>query len=327
MNEISVDTKINEHRTNWSASEIEEIMRSPLIDLIYRAQTVHRAYHPGGKVQLSSLLSIKTGGCKEDCKYCSQSAYHAKKTGLKYEPLMDVDLVLEKAREAKEAGASRFCMGAAWREIKEGQDFEAVLDMVRGVKKLEMDACVTLGMVTSDQAARLAEAGLDYYNHNLDTSPEFYSEVITTRSYQDRLDTLSEVRDAGISVCSGGIVGMGETMHDRARMLQILAEMSPHPQSVPINALVPIEGTPLGDVEPIDPMEIVRMIATARIVLPTSDVRLSAGRHNMSREIQMFCLMAGANSIFYGERLLTTDNTQTNADMQLIADAGLTADH
>ena len=326
MNEISVNNEINEIRTNWTASEIEEILSSPLIDLIYRAQTVHRAYHPGGKVQLSSLLSIKTGGCKEDCKYCSQSAHHAKKTGLEYEPLMDVDLVLDKAREAKDAGATRFCMGAAWREIKEGKDFDAVLDMVRGVKDLEMDACVTLGMVTKPQAVRLADAGLDYYNHNLDTSPEFYSEVITTRSYQDRLDTLNDVREAGISVCSGGIIGMGESLHDRARMLQMLANMAPHPESVPINALVPIEGTPLGDLDPVDPMEVVRMVATARIVFPTSDVRLSAGRHKMSREIQMFCLMAGANSIFYGDRLLTTDNSQTNADLQLIQDAGLTAE-
>ncbi len=326
MNEISVKNDINDLRYDWTTSEIEEILSAPLVDLVYRAQSVHRHYHPGGKVQLSSLLSIKTGGCKEDCKYCSQSAYHAKKTGLKYEPLMDVELVLAKAREAKEAGATRFCMGAAWREIKEGTDFEAVLDMVRGVKKLDMESCVTLGMVTKPQADRLAKAGLDYYNHNLDTSPEFYDKVISTRNYEDRLNTLKEVRDAGISVCSGGIIGMGESLHDRARMLEVLAKMQPHPDSVPINALVPVEGTPLADEDlpPVDAMEMVRMIATARIVLPKSDVRLSAGRHEMSREAQLLCLMAGANSIFYGDRLLTTGNAETNADMQLIKDAGLT---
>ena len=238
---------------------------------------------------------------------------------------MDVETVLEKASEAKQAGATRFCMGAAWREVREGEDFENVLHMVRGVKQLGLESCVTLGMLKKHQATRLAEAGLDYYNHNLDTSPEFYSKVITTRSFDDRLDTLDEVREAGISVCTGGIIGMGETVHDRARMLQVLSNMQPHPDSVPINALVPIKGTPLGDLPPVEAIDVVRMIAATRIVLPNSDVRLSAGRHKMSREAQLLCLMAGANSIFYGERLLTTDNTQTDADLQLIEDAGLTA--
>jgi biotin synthase len=325
VNKIDIEQEVPHLRFDWSASEIEDILRMPFIDLLYRAQTVHRQFHPEKKVQLSSLLSIKTGGCKEDCKYCSQSAHHAKKTGLKYEPLMDVELVLKKALEAKQAGATRFCMGAAWREIKEGEDFDAVLDMIVGVKQLGMESCVTLGMLTKKQATRLSEAGLDYYNHNLDTSPEFYSEVVTTRTYDDRLDTLQEVRNAGISVCSGGIIGMGESLKDRARMLQVLANMQPHPESVPINSLVPVKGTPLEDLEQIEAVDFIRMIATTRIVLPGSDVRLSAGRHKLSREAQLLCLMAGANSIFYGEKLLTTDNTETDADLQLIQQAGLQA--
>ncbi len=325
MNEIVIENK-PALRHDWSAAEIEEILSTPLMELLDRAQTVQRRFHPDKKVQLSSLLSIKTGGCKENCKYCSQSAYHAKKTGLKYEPLMDVDLVLEKAQEAKEAGATRFCMGAAWREIKEGKDFDAVLNMVTGVKQLGLESCVTLGMVTKSQAARLADAGLDFYNHNLDTSPEYYDKVITTRTFDDRLETLDEIRGAGISVCTGGIIGLGESLTDRARMLQVLSDMQPHPESVPINALVPVKGTPFEDLKPVNSIEVVRMIATTRIVLPTSQVRLSAGRHKMTKEAQLLCLMAGANSIFYGDKLLTTDNTKTNDDMQLILDAGLEAD-
>lgn len=310
-------------RYNWSAEEIQAILESPLLELVDRARALHRKYHDDNTVQLASLLSIKTGACPEDCKYCPQSAHYAKQTGVKKEPLMDVDDVLDKARIAKDAGASRFCMGAAWREVKDGPQFDKVLDMVRGVRDMGMEACVTLGMLNQDQANRLAEAGLNAYNHNLDTSPEFYEKIITTRTYQDRLDTLECVRKSGVTICSGGIIGMGETNFDRARMLQVLASLDPHPESVPINALVPVDGTPMGSLPKLDPVDMIRMIATARIVMPKCRVRLSAGRQSFSKETQILCLMAGANSIFYGEKLLTTANNDIEEDMNLIREAGL----
>ncbi len=310
-------------RTDWTADEVLEILESPFLDLMYRAQTIHRQYHEENTVQLASLLSIKTGSCPEDCKYCPQSAHYAKKTGLKKEPLMDVDAVLEKAKQAKEHGATRFCMGAAWRGVKDGEAFDNVVEMVRGVTDMGMEACVTLGMLNQEQADRLAEAGLKAYNHNLDTSPEFYEEIITTRTYQDRLDTLECVRKSGVTICSGGIIGMGESNWDRARMLQILANLDPHPESVPINALVSVDGTPMEQRQRVEPMEMIRMVATARIVMPKSRVRLSAGRKDFSKETQIMCLMAGANSIFYGEKLLTTANNDVQEDLDLIAEAGL----
>jgi biotin synthase len=314
---------ITELRHNWSVDEVLAIHNLPLMELLYQAQTVHRQHHAENTVQLASLLSIKTGACPENCKYCPQSAHYAKQTGLQIERLLAVDEVLAKAQQAKEAGASRFCMGAAWREVRDGEQFDAVLDMVRGVKAMGMEACVTLGMLNKDQAHRLKEAGLDAYNHNLDTSPEFYSDIISTRTYQDRLDTLDCVRQSGLTICSGGIIGMGESVQDRARMLQILANLTPHPESVPINALVPVAGTPLAERPPVDPVEMVRMVATARILMPKARVRLSAGRQNFSRETQLLCLMAGANSMFYGDKLLTTANNDTTADLALIAEAGL----
>lgn len=310
-------------RNDWTTEEALEILESPLMELLYKAQGVHREHHEDNTVQLASLLSIKTGACPEDCKYCPQSAHFAKKTGLKKEPLMDVDDVLAKAKIAKEAGASRFCMGAAWKQVRDGEDFDKVIEMVKGVKKMKMEACVTLGMLTQEQANRLAEAGLNAYNHNLDTSPEFYKKIISTRTYQDRLDTLDAVRKSGVTVCSGGIIGMGESLTDRARMLEILANLHPQPESVPINALVPVEGTPLGDRERVDPLELVRMVATARIMMPKCRVRLSAGREMLNREAQILCMMAGANSIFYGEKLLTTANNDTAEDQQMIKDAGM----
>lgn len=312
----------NKEVSNWAASEIVEILELPLMDLLYRAQTIHKANHKDNTVQLASLMSIKTGGCPEDCKYCPQSAHFSRDTGLQKESLCSVDDVLEQAKLAREAGASRFCMGAAWRQVRDGEEFDLVLDMVRGVRSLGMEACVTLGMLSPDQANRLAEAGLTAYNHNLDTSPEYYPEIITTRTYEDRLTTLSNARNAGLTLCTGGIVGMGETLLDRARMLEVLSGLDPQPESVPINALVPVEGTPLADQEPIDAIEMVRMIAAARIVLPKARVRLSAGRRNLSREAQILCFMAGANSIFYGDKLLTTDNNDAAEDIALIREAG-----
>jgi len=294
-----------------------------LLDLIDQARAVHRRHHVDGEVQLASLLSIKTGACPEDCKYCPQSAHYAKETGLKRETLLDVDDVLAKARLAKEAGATRFCMGAAWREVKDGPAFDSVLAMVKGVRALDMEACVTLGMLNAAQARRLAEAGLTAYNHNLDTSPEFYGEVVTTRTYQDRLDTIACVREAGVEVCCGGIVGMGESLEDRAGLLQTLANLDPHPESVPINALVAVPGTPLENAPPVDPLDLVRMVATARILMPLSHVRLSAGRRSLTREAQILCFLAGANSIFYGDKLLTTANNDTADDLALIEEAGL----
>ena len=319
MPEINTETM----RHDWKTDEVVDLLESPLMELLYKAQGIHRDHHEDNTVQLASLLSIKTGACPEDCKYCPQSAHYAKKTGLKKEALMDVDAVLEKAKIAKEAGASRFCMGAAWKKVRDGEEFDKVINMVKGVKDMGMEACVTLGMLNQEQANRLADAGLTAYNHNLDTSPEFYKEIITTRTYQDRLDTLECVRNSGVTICSGGIIGMGESIKDRARMLEILANLDPHPESVPINALVPVEGTPMGDRARVDPLELVRMVATARIMMPKARVRLSAGREMLNREAQILCLMAGANSIFYGEKLLTTANNDTAEDQNMIKDAGL----
>jgi len=310
-------------RHDWSVEEIQAILESPLMDLLWRAQGVHRAANPGYHVQLASLLSVKTGGCEEDCAYCPQSMHHS--SDVTGQPELDVQPVLERARAAKDAGADRFCMGWAWREIRDGAPFEAMLAMVRGVKELGMEACVTAGMLTDQQAARLAEAGLTAYNHNLDTSPEHYDRIITTRTYQERLETLQRVRQAGVTLCCGGIIGMGETQRDRASMLQVLASMEPHPESVPINALVAVEGTPLEEQVPVDPLELVRMVATARILMPYTRVRLSAGREQLSREAQILCLQAGADSIFYGDTLLTTGNPEVDADRALLSAAGVQA--
>ncbi|HXY59350.1 MAG TPA: biotin synthase BioB [Methylocystis sp.] len=303
-------------RHDWSVDEIVGLHDAPLLELIARGSAVHRRYFDPNDVQKAALLSIKTGGCPEDCSYCPQSAHH-REVKLDRVELMAVGDVLCAAKRAREAGADRFCMGAAWRSAPEGPRFDAVLDMVRGVRALGLEACVTLGMISPSQAKRLVEAGLTAYNHNLDTGPEFYGEIITTRTYQDRLETLKAVRAAGLEMCCGGIVGMGESVRDRAGMLQVLASFDPHPESVPINALVAIEGTPLAKREKIDPLELVRMIAATRIVMPKSRVRLSAGRASLSREAQVLCLVAGANSIFYGEKLLTAENAAVDADAAL----------
>ncbi|MFG1190485.1 biotin synthase BioB [Xanthobacter flavus] len=303
-------------RHDWSVDEIAALMDLPLLELVGRANAVHRANHDPNEVQRASLLSIKTGGCPEDCAYCSQSARHAE-VDLTREKFLDPASVVALAEQAQANGAERFCMGAAWRRVKEGREFDAVLEMVRGVRSLGMEACVTLGMLEPHQAQRLAEAGLTAYNHNLDTGPDFYGEIVTTRTYADRIDTLTSVRAAGIELCSGGIIGMGETMRDRAAMLQVLAGFDPHPESVPVNALVAVEGTPLADRPPVDPLEIVRMVATARLVMPASRVRLSAGRAALSREAQILCFLAGANSVFYGDTLLTTPNAGLGADAAL----------
>ncbi|MFM1813290.1 MAG: biotin synthase BioB [Cyanobacteriota bacterium] len=309
-------------RHDWSLGEILALLELPLVDLLWQAQAVHRDANPGYRVQLASLLSVKTGGCEEDCAYCPQSMHHS--SDVSGRPELEVEPVLERARAAKAAGADRFCMGWAWREIRDGAPFEAMLAMVRGVRELGLEACVTAGMLTDRQAQQLAEAGLTSYNHNLDTSPEHYDRIISTRTYQERLETLQRVRQAGISMCCGGIIGMGESLHDRASLLQVLAGLNPHPESVPINALVAVEGTPLEAQEPVDPLELVRMVATARILMPTSRVRLSAGREQLSREAQILCLLAGADSIFYGDTLLTTSNPAAQADRELLAAAGVT---
>ena len=309
-------------RKRWSVAEVQALFELPFFDLVHRAQMVHRENFDPNAVQRSTLLSIKTGGCSEDCGYCSQSARYD--TGLERERLMPIDEVLDNARAAKAKGASRFCMGAAWRGPKD-KDLEPVLDMVREVKKLGLQTCVTLGMLKEGQAERLAEAGLDYYNHNLDTAPEFYGQVITTHTMQDRLDTLGEVRAAGINVCSGGIVGMGESRAQRAALIAQLANLPSPPESVPINNLVQIPGTPMAGAGALDPFEFVRTIAAARITMPSSYVRLSAGREQMSDELQALCFMAGANSMFYGERLLTTDNHDADRDDRLFARLGLRA--
>lgn len=307
----------------WRTADVLALYELPFPVLMHRAQTVHREHFDPTDIQLSSLLSIKTGGCPEDCGYCSQSARHD--TGLAAEKLMPLDEVLAAARAAKQAGAQRFCMGAAWRSPTDHQ-LEAVADMVREVKALGLETCVTLGMLKEGQAGQLKEAGLDYYNHNLDTSPEYYGRVITTRGYQDRLDTLAQVREAGIHVCCGGIIGMGESRRDRASLIAQLASMEPYPESVPINHLVPIAGTPLAEAEPLDVFEFVRTIAVARITMPRAKVRLSAGRQALSEAEQALCFLAGANSMFYGDALLTTGNPQVQADRALMDKLGLRAE-
>ncbi|ABO56020.1 biotin synthase BioB [Burkholderia vietnamiensis] len=306
----------------WRVADVVALFELPFNDLMFRAQQVHREHFDANAVQLSTLLSIKTGGCEEDCGYCSQSSHHD--TGLKAEKLMDVDAVLEAARAAKASGASRFCMGAAWRNPKE-RHMPALTEMVRGVKELGLETCMTLGMLEDEQAQQLAHAGLDYYNHNLDTSPEFYGQVISTRTYQDRLDTLDRVRDAGINVCCGGIIGMGESRRERAGLISQLANLNPYPDSVPINNLVAIEGTPLEGTAPLDPFEFVRTIAVARITMPKAVVRLSAGREQLDDGLQALCFLAGANSMFYGDQLLTTSNPQSQKDRALFERLGMRA--
>jgi len=308
-------------RHDWTTPEIQALLTLPLVELIWQAQSVHRLANPGYEVQLASLLSVKTGGCEEDCAYCPQSLHHS--SDVTDRPDFDVAGVLGRALEARQAGAQRFCMGWAWREIREGAPFEAMLEMVRGVRALGLEACVTAGMVTESQASRLAEAGLSAYNHNLDTSPEHYGEIITTRSYQERLETLARVRKAGIGLCCGGIIGLGESGLDRASLLQVLSNLDPHPESVPINALVAVPGTPLQDCPPVDPLDLVRMVATARILMPKSRVRLSAGREQLTREAQILCLLVGGDSIFYGDTLLTTANPSQHKDRALLAAAGV----
>ena len=307
-------------RHNWSVEQVSALFALPFNDLLFQAQSVHRQHFDANEVQVSTLLSIKTGACPEDCKYCPQSARY--QTGLEAEALLEVEKVLERAREAKATGSSRFCMGAAWRNPRE-RDMPYLLQMVQAVKAMGMETCMTLGMLTAEQAGRLAEAGLDYYNHNLDTSPEFYGDIITTRTYQDRLDTLAHVRQAGMKICSGGIIGMGERASDRAGLLVQLANLSPQPESVPINMLVKVKGTPLEDQAEVDPFDFIRIIAVARIMMPHSHVRLSAGREQMNDQMQALCFMAGANSIFYGCKLLTTPNADENRDMQLFRRLGI----
>jgi biotin synthase len=307
-------------RYDWTTAEILDLLKLPLLDLVYQAQTIHRQHWQGTDIQLATLMSVKTGGCAENCGYCSQSAHHP--TAVKPEPFKTVDEVLTAAQKAKELGSDRFCMGWAWREIPDGKQFDAMLDMVKGVRNLGMEACVTAGMLTPPQADRLAEAGLTAYNHNLDTSPEYYNQIVSTRSYGDRLQTLSHVRNAGITVCCGGIIGMGEQLEDRARMLEILATLNPHPESVPINALMPIPGTPLADQTHVDSFDLVRMCATARIVMPKARVRLSAGRSQLTPEAQVLCFLAGVNSIFYGETLLTAENPEPDCDRELLGKIG-----
>ena len=312
---------MNALRHNWSEHEISTIYHSPLLELIYKAAGVHRQFHNPNEIQVSSLLSIKTGGCPEDCGYCPQaSRYH---TDVKAHKLLHTEDVLQAAQKAKEGGASRFCLGAAWREVRDNKDFDRVLDMVRGISAMKMEVCCTLGMVSEEQAQKLADAGLHAYNHNLDTSPDYYNKIIHTRTIDDRMNTLKNVRKANLTVCCGGIIGMGESIRDRIILLKTLSEMEPHPESVPINSLVPVEGTPLQDQEPLSDIEFVRMIATTRIVLPASAVRLSAGRLQMSREAQALCFLAGANSIFSGEKLLTTGNPEFKSDQEMLKLFGL----
>jgi len=307
-------------RHDWTRDEVRALFALPFAELMFRAQSLHRKYFRANEVQISTLLSIKTGGCPEDCAYCPQSAHYD--AGVKAEKLMALPAVLQAARAAKDAGASRFCMGAAWREPKD-KDLDKVCAMVEGVKALGLETCATLGMLTVTQASRLKASGLDYYNHNLDTSPEYYGDIISTRTYQERLDTLQHVREAGIHVCCGGIVGMGESEDDRAGLIATLAGLPVHPESVPINALVHVEGTPLADAARLDPLDFVRTIAVARITMPKSTVRLSAGREEMSDEAQALAFLAGANSIFYGERLLTTPNPSEMRDRTLMARLGI----
>jgi biotin synthase len=307
-------------RHDWTREQASDVYRQPFNDLLFRAQTIHRRHFDPNRVQKSTLSNIKTGGCAEDCAYCSQSSRYD--TGLKASKLMAVRQVLAEAEAAKASGATRFCMGAAWRSPK-GRDMDALCDMVQGVKAMGMETCMTLGMLDDEQVVRLRDAGLDYYNHNIDTSERYYDSVITTRTFQDRLDTLARVRESGMKVCCGGIVGMGEEDGDRIDMLVALANLSEHPESVPINMLVPIPGTPMGDLAPLDPIEFVRTIATARVMMPRSYVRLSAGRNEMSDELQALCFFAGANSIFAGEKLLTTGNNEADRDAALFGKLGL----
>ncbi|ELB2165566.1 biotin synthase BioB [Vibrio parahaemolyticus] len=309
-----------EVRHNWTHAEVRDFMEKPFMDLLFEAQLVHRQYQQTNHVQVSTLLSIKTGACPEDCKYCPQSARYT--TNIEKERLMEVERVLDAAQKAKNAGSTRFCMGAAWKNPKE-RDMPHLTDMIKGVKDMGLETCMTLGMLTPEQAKQLANAGLDYYNHNLDTSPEFYGNIITTRTYQDRLDTLSHVRDAGMKICSGGIIGMGESANDRAGLLVELANLPTHPESVPINMLVKVKGTPLETVDDVEPFDFIRLIAIARIMMPQSAVRLSAGRENMNEQMQALCFMAGANSVFYGCKLLTTPNPSEDKDMMLFKKLGI----
>ncbi|GAL20271.1 MULTISPECIES: biotin synthase BioB [Vibrio] len=309
-----------EVRHDWTHAEVQELMNKPFMDLLFEAQTVHRQHQQTNHVQVSTLLSIKTGACPEDCKYCPQSARY--KTDVEAERLMEVERVLDAAQKAKNAGSTRFCMGAAWKNPKE-RDMPLLTDMIKGVKEMGLETCMTLGMLTPEQATHLADAGLDYYNHNLDTSPEFYGNIITTRTYQDRLDTLSHVRDAGMKICSGGIIGMGESANDRAGLLMELANLPVQPESVPINMLVKVKGTPLEEVDDVEPFDFIRLIAIARIMMPKSAVRLSAGRENMNEQMQALCFMAGANSVFYGCKLLTTPNPDEDKDLQLFKKLGI----
>ena len=316
----STANSVSPFRHDWSHEEVAALFELPFNDLLFKAQTVHRQFHDPNEVQVSTLLSIKTGACPEDCKYCPQSNRYD--TGLEAEKLMEVEKVIEEAKAAKATGATRFCMGAAWRSPKK-RDMPYVTAMVSGVKELGLETCMTLGMLTSEQSQQLKDAGLDYYNHNLDTSPEYYGEVITTRTYSDRLNTLANVRDAGIKVCSGGIVGMGETVRDRAGLLIQLANLPEHPESVPVNMLVRVEGTPFAAEEDLDPFDFIRTIAVARILMPAAQVRLSAGREAMNDELHALAYFAGANSIFYGEKLLTTPNPEANKDLQLFDRLGI----
>lgn len=306
---------------NWTLAEIQAIYNRPIMELMYDAATVHRQYHETGEVQVCTLLSVKTGGCPEDCSYCPQAARY--NTDVNVHRLLDTDVVINTAAKAKNAGATRFCMGAAWREVRDNKDFDRVIDMVKGVSGMGMEVCCTMGMLTEEQAVRLKEAGLYAYNHNLDTSEEKYEDIITTRTYNDRLDTINNVSKANISVCSGGIIGMGETDEDRVKMIHTLATLPIHPESVPVNALVPVAGTPLAEQPRVSVWEMIRMIATARLVIPTAMVRLSAGREQMTTEEQALCFMAGANSIFTGDTLLTTPNPDFNEDMQMFDLLGL----
>lgn len=309
-----------EVRHNWTRAEVTALLDQPFMDLLFTAQQVHRQFHPHNHIQVSTLLSIKTGACPEDCKYCPQSAHY--RTDVDKERLMEVERVLDAAEKAKQSGSTRFCMGAAWKNPK-ARDMPLLKAMIAGVKEKGLETCMTLGMLSAEQAQELAQAGLDYYNHNLDTSPEFYGNIITTRTYQDRLDTLSHVRDSGMKICSGGIIGMGESVHDRAGLLVELANLPTQPESVPINMLVKVQGTPLASAEEVEPFDFIRLIAVARIMMPKSAVRLSAGREKMNEQMQALCFMAGANSIFYGCKLLTTPNPAEDSDLQLFNKLGI----
>ena len=320
MKNSEMDESLMDLKFDWEREEILRFLDMPLIDLMWEAQNIHRRNNIYD-VQLASLFSVKTGGCEEDCSYCSQSIYSASQ--IKSHPQYDVEAVLERAKAAKSEGADRFCMGWAWREIRDGRSFDAMIEMVKGVRELDMEACVTAGMLSMEQAHRLADAGLTAYNHNLDTSPEYYKNIISTRTYQDRLETLERIRNAGIDICCGGIIGLGESKDDRASLLQVLSNMNPHPESVPINALVSIEGTGLEDNKDIDSIEMIRMVATARILMPKSKIRLSAGREKLSKEAQIMCIQCGANSIFYGDELLTTSNPSFEKDRDLLSELGV----